>query len=257
MAEPGVWPHGCRGAVSLTFDDGLPDHLAQAVPLLEERGLRGTFYLCPRGDDHAHRLAPWQAIHAAGHEIGNHSLSHTCSRNFQAADDPGPVGLEHTSLAELRAELTEAERRLQSLFPRAGRSFAYPCYQTDVGEGRSRRSYVPVVAELFVAARTGGEYGFFNHPYNIDLHCLGGIAAERMPGTELVGLVERCARRGHWAVFAFHSIDGGRLGINQFDFVELLDHLAENKDRLWTAPVAEAAAHCRKLRAARKPEDRR
>jgi hypothetical protein len=235
----------------LTFDDGLPDHLRRAAPLLDERGLRGTFYLCPKGDDLAKRLEPWCAVFDAGHEIGNHSLSHTCSRNFQPANDPGPVGLEHTTLAEMEADLTEAERRLQELFPADGRSFAYPCYQSDIGEGLTRRSYVPLVAKLFVAGRTGGEYGFFNHPYNVDLHHLGGIAAERMPGTELVGLVERCVRRGHWAILAFHSIDGGRLGINEFDFEELLDHLAESKDRIRTAPVAELAKHCRALRAAR------
>ena len=239
--------------VALTFDDGPDDQMIQIMDVLASNDCRATFFVI--GKKLEDRAETVRRAFEAGHEIGNHSLSHTCSRNFQTANDPGPVGLEHTSLAAMEAELAEAEQRLQELFPRDGRSFAYPCYQTDVGEGPTRQSYVPVVAKLFVAARAGGEYGFFNHPYNVDLHYLGGIATERMPGTELVGLVERCARRGQWAVFAFHSIDGGRLGINEFDFAELLDHLAENKDRLWTAPVAEVAAHCRRLRAARDGEN--
>jgi len=44
------WPHGCKGALSLTFDDGLPNQLEKAVPLLAEFDLRATFYLSPRGN---------------------------------------------------------------------------------------------------------------------------------------------------------------------------------------------------------------
>ncbi|MDT7892902.1 MAG: polysaccharide deacetylase family protein, partial [Armatimonadota bacterium] len=43
------FPKGCRAAVSLTFDDGLKSQLEVAVPLLNDRGLRATFYLNPRG----------------------------------------------------------------------------------------------------------------------------------------------------------------------------------------------------------------
>ncbi len=43
------YPPCCRGAVSLTFDDGLHSQLEVAVPLLTDRGLRATFYLNPRG----------------------------------------------------------------------------------------------------------------------------------------------------------------------------------------------------------------
>jgi hypothetical protein len=244
------WPNGGQGAVSLTFDDGLESQLKRAIPLLEERGLRGTFYLNPRGPDYAETLAPWQAVAEAGHEIGNHSLGHTCSRNF--AFHRGARGLETMTLDDMEADVVEAERRLQEVLPRDTlRSFCYPCYMTHVGEGLTQQSYVPVVAKHFVAGRAAGEYGFANHPFNADLHCLAAIPAERMPGPEMVGLVERAARQGRWAIFAFHSIDGGRLGVAEFDFVELLDHLAPMRDRLWTAPVADVAHFLKGLREAR------
>jgi peptidoglycan/xylan/chitin deacetylase (PgdA/CDA1 family) len=244
-----VWPGGQRGAVSLTFDDGSESQLRRAYPLLTERGLRGTFYLVPRGNDYAERLAPWRAVHDAGHEIGNHSLSHICTRNYR--EERGARGLETMTLEEIEADLVEAERRLSALFPRPEpRSFCYPCYFTHVGEGLSRRSYVPVVARHFAAGRAGGEYGLFNHPYNSDLHCLQGNDCQRMPGTELVGLVERAARQGRWAIFVFHGIDNGRLGIAEPDLVELIDHLAEHAERIWTAPVAEVARHLAEVRGA-------
>src|SRR5438067_2422069 len=87
-----IWPDNCRGAISLTFDDGSETQLRRAFPILTERGLLGTFYLVPRGDDYAQRLAPWGAVHEAGHEIGNHSLGHTCTRNYR--EERGARGLE-------------------------------------------------------------------------------------------------------------------------------------------------------------------
>ena len=56
------WPGGCKGAVSLTFDDGSQSQLDIAVPTLKEYGLHGTFYINPRGDDWKERLAPWREL---------------------------------------------------------------------------------------------------------------------------------------------------------------------------------------------------
>lgn len=39
------WPDGKTGAVSITFDDGTINHFRVARPLLNERGLPGTFYI--------------------------------------------------------------------------------------------------------------------------------------------------------------------------------------------------------------------
>jgi hypothetical protein len=242
-----LWPEGRLAAVSLTFDDGHPSQLTRAVPLMEERGLTGTFYVCPRGEAYRRELQPWRELAARGHEIGNHSLSHICSRNFSA--DPAAKGLERTTLEEIEADIVEAERRLQEAVPAPARSFCYPCYQTDVGEGLTRQSYVPVVARHFVAARAVGEYGFFNHPLTCDLHFLWCTPGEHRRGPELTGFVERAARRGQWLIFAFHQIEGGRLGVAEYEFTELVDHLAASVDRVWTAPVTEVAVYARELRA--------
>ena len=59
-------PHACwapyAGAVSLTFDDGRPSQLRKAIPTMERHGIRGTFYLGPRGDDFRERLEPWVEV---------------------------------------------------------------------------------------------------------------------------------------------------------------------------------------------------
>ena len=63
--------------VSLTFDDGVASHLV-AADLLEERGLRGTFYV-PSGFVGKKGYLRWddvRALASRGHEIGGHTASH-------------------------------------------------------------------------------------------------------------------------------------------------------------------------------------
>jgi len=245
-----IWPDDCEGAVSLSFDDGTDNQLQRAVPMLNERDLRGTFYVPPKGDDFLVRYAPWREVAARGHEIGNHTLSHTCSRNFRPEIRP-KAGLEAMSLAAVEADILEAERRLNELIPDHGpRTFCFPCYTTDVGEGATRQSYVPVVAKHFVAGRAGGEYGFFNHPYNADLHHLLSTSGQQMTGPELIGLVELAMSRGQWCILTFHGIDTGGLGVCTPAFAALLDHLVRHRQRIWTDPVLRVAQHCLQLRAA-------
>ena len=40
-----AWPNGARAAVSLTYDDGCDSQLENVVPLLDELGLKATFFL--------------------------------------------------------------------------------------------------------------------------------------------------------------------------------------------------------------------
>jgi len=233
---PSPWPEGCRGALSLTFDDGLPSQLTRAFPIMQERGLRATFYLCPRGENWREALQPWQKVYEAGHEIGNHSLSHICSRGF--ADNPQAKGLERMTLAEMEEDVLEAERRLQELFPLKNRSFCYPCFQNHVGEGLSRQSYTPIIAKHFVAGRGWGEIP--NHPATCDLHYLWAWMIRGHTGAELVGMAEQAARRGRWGIICFHGIGEGHLPVAEPDFVELCEHLVQ-APYIWVAPVRDIA----------------
>ena len=144
------WIDNCQGAVSLAFDDGSQSQLDIAIPILRENGLLGTFYINPGGDTWKERLAPWREVGLAGHEIGNHTINHICSRNFGWG---AAKTLETTTLDEIEADVAEAEKRIKELIPEQPvRTFCYPCYQDYVGEGASRQSYVPVIARYFPAA---------------------------------------------------------------------------------------------------------
>src|SRR6478735_3133337 len=127
------WPDACQGAVSLTFDDGSPSQLALAIPLLDRYGLQASFYLNP-GDNYREQFVPWRAVAAAGHEIGNHSISHPCSKNFDFISQGGGRALEEMTLDDIEADIVEAGRRIQEVIPEVGpNSYAYTCYQPFVG----------------------------------------------------------------------------------------------------------------------------
>jgi peptidoglycan/xylan/chitin deacetylase (PgdA/CDA1 family) len=228
--------------VSLTFDDGMRSQREVAIPVLNEYGVQGTFYLNPPrdGDEQSwrDRLAPWREAARQGHEAGNHSLTHPCAGNFDFMT--GRRGLEEMTLADIEADVLEAERRLRIGVPeQTVRSFCYPCYQDYVGVGLGRQSYVPVIARHFVAARSKGERA--NDPARCDLHSLWSFPVERMSGAELVGLAERAAGEGRWSILTMHGIGEGHLPVAEVDLRELCGFLARHRDRIWTAPVATVA----------------
>ena len=233
------YPAGRQGAISLTFDDGLPSQLRRAVPLLNEYGLRATFYLCPREPHWEQRLEPWREVAAAGHELGNHTTRHTCSQVLR--DNLDARSLEDCTLDEIGEDIVLGLERIRQLTPHQGdMSLAYPCYFTHVGEGTTRQSYVPVVAKHHIAGRTGLSE-LANHPLTATLSCLSSWPGERTWGPTLVGLAERCVTEGRWGIFTFHGIDEGHLSVNDVDFIELCRHLQRHSDRIWVAPVAEVA----------------
>src|SRR5690242_10457435 len=100
-AAMGFWPGGRSGAIALSFDDGMESQRTAAFAALTGRGLRGTFYLNPRGSEDDPRYQPqwraglerWSGLHEAGHEIGNHSIRHPCSLNINVDWAPNSLGL--------------------------------------------------------------------------------------------------------------------------------------------------------------------
>ena len=244
------WPNGCQGAVSMSFDDGSQSQLDIAIPILKEYDLLGTFYINPRGDDWKERLQPWREISLAGHEVGNHTIQHICPRNLGSGRRKS---LENTTLEEIEADVVEAERRLHALIPQHPvRTFCYPCYQSYVGEGPTRQSYVPIIAKHFPAARGMGEAP--NHPALTDLHYLSAsVVAGWMSGANLCRLAGVAPEQSRWMILAFHrfqqdpssgrSLSAAYHGspLSADSLRELCAYLATHRDQIWIASVVTVA----------------
>lgn len=236
-----TWPGDTAGAVSLTFDDGMRSQFEVGVPLLNRFELQATFYVNPR-DENLVMADRWAEAAASGHEIGNHTISHPCSKNFPFIAETGRLALEEMRWAEMAWEVAETNRRLAQVLPDQGAvSFAYPCYQPFLGKGAMRVSYVPLVLEHCVAGRGRGERA--NDPRYCDVGYLWSWPCERLPAAHLIGLVEQGVGEGRWVILTFHGINEGHLPIGEGDLAELCAYLAAHRQRIWTAPLATVAAH--------------
>jgi len=70
------------GTISITFDDGMQDNYDYAYPLMQARGIVGTFYVITDNlSDFSHNntylsIAELKTMQNSGNEIGSHSKTH-------------------------------------------------------------------------------------------------------------------------------------------------------------------------------------
>jgi peptidoglycan/xylan/chitin deacetylase (PgdA/CDA1 family) len=235
-----AWPGGARAALSLSFDDARASQVLAGLSVLDAHGVKVTFYVVPSAVEP--QLAGWRKAVAAGHEIGNHSLTHPCSGNFPWAREKA---LETYTLEKMRGELVAGNARVKDLLGVVPETFAYPCGQTFVGRGRETKSYVPLVAELFLAGR-----GWLDEAPNDPLFCdLAQSLAIEMDGKDFAQIrpvLEQARETGGWVVLAGHEIGGeGRQTTRVSMLQALLPYARDPANGLWLAPVATVARHIR------------
>ncbi len=143
-----AWPNGARGAVSLSFDDARLSQIDVGLAILDAHGVRASFYISP--DNLRQRADGWRRAAAAGHEIGNHTMSHPCSGNFPWSRHNA---LEDYTLERMEDELLRANGMIKGAVGTTPQTFAYPCGQTFVGRGERAQSYVPLIHKHFLAGR--------------------------------------------------------------------------------------------------------
>ena len=245
QARPRHWPHGAKGAVSLTYDDGLNSQLDNVIPQLQARGLKGTFFLVR--DNVQERIGDWVKAAELGHEIGNHTMTHDCSL----------AGFTETRFAD--REVAPMETYLQQNFgARPVRTFAYPCGFLGIGRGDMRQRFARyrVALETRIdCARTvtGGP----NDPDAVMADRLNLSAFEPTYETESLGPAARyldaAVARGAWAILVFHEILPQRQGEGDTAAAvheRVLDLVAQRP--LWCAPMGEVYARLTKPRTVRR-----
>lgn len=238
-----AWQEGRRAAVSLTFDDSRPSQIDTGLAVLDRLRAKATFYVVPV---HVERnLDGWKRLAASGHEIGNHTLRHPCTGNFPWSRE---AALEDYTLDAMRQELIASNRRLKELLGVEPVSFAYPCGQTFVGRGRSTRSYVPLIAELFQSGR-GWLDETPNDPLFLDPAQISGMSMDGMDFPEIRALVERARDAGQWLVLAGHEIGQSGPQTTRIDMLEqLVPYLQDPESGIWFDTVEAVARHVLKHR---------
>lgn len=237
------WPEGKAFAISLSFDDARLSNIEQGIPLLDRHGVKATFYVHP--NKIKERLPEWKAAANSGHELGNHTIFHPCSENFLwSRSNP----LESYTLDKMRAELIETSDQIRELVGVTPTTFAYPCGQTFVGRGEGKKSYVPLVAELF----TGGR-GWLDEapadPWFCDLAELSGMKMDDLDFDDLLPVIAYARANNLWLVLVGHDTEPERSGqVTTLSFLEELCSYIKAHDDVWSAPVGEVSAYIEQTR---------
>ncbi|MHC4905437.1 MAG: polysaccharide deacetylase family protein [Planctomycetota bacterium] len=223
-----TWQGDKKGAVSITFDDGLTYHFEVAWPMLQQRNLKATFYIISDKLDLEWFLPYIDIIVADNQEIGSHSASH----------------LDLTTLSEpnLVEQLQGSQIALQNYTDQDVTNIAYPfgAYNPDI---------VAHTKDYYVAGRGVGSWyneetgaislnGQSPNLYEllvISPHDNGAGDANAI--AHLKYAVDRAVADNKWAIEMFHGIDGGYDAVSSQVLSIHLDYLVANEPNVWTAPV--------------------
>jgi peptidoglycan/xylan/chitin deacetylase (PgdA/CDA1 family) len=237
------WPEGKKCAVSLSFDDARPSQLDNGIPILNQHGMKATFFISPNNLEL--RLDDWKKVVSSGHEIGNHSMTHPCSGNFTWSRDNA---LENHTIDTIRADLESANRFLQEKLGIVPVSFAYPCGQKFVGRGEAVQSYVPVVLKLFHSGR-GWLDESSNSPRFVDFGQVLGMELDGLSFEEAKTLIDKAAEEGHWLVLCGHDIGDAAPQTTLSETLEsICQYVSAPENAIWMDTIEKVGAFIRKNR---------
>ncbi|WFB36245.1 polysaccharide deacetylase family protein [Kiritimatiellota bacterium B12222] len=242
---PFTWPDGQQCAVSLTYDDAIPVHYERVAPLLTEKGLTATFYICAHGG-FTSNPAPWKQVAAQGHELGNHSLFHPCRRE---PEENYSWLSPHYDLCDYSSQRWTDEMRVAScllnqLDGETDRTFGNTCCHTSIGRGNKKKDLSELIDNMFVAAR-----GPLTHeivtPQTLSFPALGHFSGDRKTFGEMQPDIERAINMKGWMILMFHGVGEGTHGhyIETEEHTKLLNYLEEKSKDIWTASLVKVAKH--------------
>lgn len=213
--------NGYPGAISFTFDDCEISQLNNLGDYFEKnQDIKVTFFLT--GGMNAGNQSKYFPMAAKGHEIGNHSKTHS---------DLTANG------ANLKSEITEYKHTLESKGDFEVVSFATPyCYYNDAVEAE-------IAKEHIVNRNCQGaiKYKWDEEPVweRISSDCYQGNTQQSK------GNMSEAKKLNAWTVQLNHGVDGRGFGygIEPSDMISIMDEA--KAQGLWRAPMGRVAAYYR------------
>jgi len=221
------WPGHKKAVIVLTYDDALESQLDNAVPQLEAAGLKATFFLT--GDINSVTIPRWRKLAKKGYELGNHTLFHPC-----ATVDDNPVSSSGYTVQGILSEIDEMNHFLFAVDGKVSRTYAYPCTETTVGDGKD---YVNALkkSNLIKYARVGGD----TDAVVTDFKQLNPLTVpsygieDNNTGEQLIDFVKKAEKRGGMGVFMFHGVGGDYITVSSKAHQQLITYLRRHKKHIW------------------------
>lgn len=228
--------HGKKAAVVLTYDDAVPEHLANVLPVLSSLNLKATFYVTVSNDGFKDHLRDWKWAANNGYELGNHTMYHPCEGDRPGREWVKPdYDLNNYTKTRLLDEIKMTNAMLQELDGQTDRTFAYTCGDMEV-EGES---FVNDLKTEFTGARSVGDQLYAMG--TIDVFDIAGFGVSDTTGEELIKKVKEAQASGALLVFLFHGVGGGHgINVSQEAHDELVKYLKAHENEIWVTTMKEA-----------------
>lgn len=229
------WPEGKKAAIVLTYDDALKSQLDIAIPQLNKHKLAGTFYLV--GGMTEKDMERWREASNKGHELGNHTLYHPCSKNNFKAHPR--FTSENYDLYSIIREIDMMNKILYGIDGHKPRTYAYPCTELKVGN----KDYTDTLklSKLVAYARVGGNQDsvvtdFRNlNPLQVPSYAL----VNNEEADDLINFVKNVQQKGGMGVLMFHGVGGDYLKVSKEAHEKLLQYLSDHNDEVWVGTFME------------------
>ena len=201
------WQGDRVGAFALTFDDGQREQVTLAGPMLDALGIKATFVINPgktpaqTGESWNGSWDEWRAMAKNGHEIGNHSMTHT---NFAQVKDEG-----------LEEEIVVAQKRIEQEIGQPCITFCYP-FNAETPASRV------VVKRTHAVATDTRRKAYGGKDFTAD---------------KANAWVDEAIAKKDLVVAMIHGIDTGYLPFTgRAVFKDHLDYLKSKEAQVWIAP---------------------
>ena len=183
-----------RGVFSISFDDIPVTAWTEAGPVLEQHGIKATYYVCGGLSGGSNMGLPQfgtehlQDLYEAGHEVGCHTYEHVSTLTL--------------SPAELDASLARnAEWVSERLDGHVMRTFAYPFGDCALGSK-------PVIDSRFLCGRGVRDGINTGKADRANLQAIG-LESRRLPGYDLEALMSKTASEKGWLIAYGHDVMEG------------------------------------------------
>ena len=196
------WKDGKQAALVLMFDDNIDSHQRNAVPALEQRHLKGVFYINPEKSGFMAKPFWQKELPALGHEYGVHTMTHKVTDEVDAA-----------------WEIGECAPLLRKIHPASPTS---PL----LSYGRPGGTGAFMVSDQVEADLLKKNQLIHRGPFLMYLN-------QDVPTLDkwLDGVI----KKGDDAKILFHGVGGDYLSVKMEVFNPFLDHIVARQDRLWVA----------------------
>lgn len=226
--------NGSQSAVSLTFDDGYDSQLDYAVPALDAKGMKATFYITETAITGS-RVDDWKKLPLAGHEIGNHSKHH-----YEPSANPtepyqrtfnDTLGYDETVAAQ-----TEIAQALNTTVV----SYAYPYTNNDP-------YLVKYLKDTHISARGGWGNGTYYMKSSDTPDWMNISSQFTWSGgsfnTHYKSWIDNAISQRAWTVISAHHVGDADLPLDQFNL--LVNYLDTNRSSIWIAPYGTVSGYWR------------